>query len=212
MPILADALVEPIKEDEGRYLQMIADGDLEENGLFTFKGIGYKLFVGTDRHIQGLSGCRLIVLFKGDDCVYSCYYKMAENQYFGNRVVQIEVRQAQSLPGLARHVMRNYFLRHYDSIRTDLSSTPQGRNMWQQFYIDHRKEKELFFYQGLVNIDLRKSDGSNNQDASCPELVFDVRAMRNACTVLREGMWHDNKQGNVVVIYASNKPLWTKTK
>ncbi len=212
MPILADALVEPIKEDEGRYLQMIADGDLLENGPFAYEGIGYKLYVGTDRYIAGLSGCRLLVLFKGNDCVYSCYYKLAENQYFGNRAVQVEVRQSPKLPGLARHVMRYYFLRHYDSIRTDLSSTPQGRSMWQQFYIDHRKEKELFFYQGTVNIDLRKSDGSNNQDASCPEVVTHLRAMRNACTVLREGMWHDNKQGNIIVIYASNKPLWTKEK
>lgn len=210
MPILADALVEPIKDDEGRYLQMIADGDLEESEPFGFMGIGYKLYVGTDRYVPGLSNCRLVVLFKGEDCVYSCYFKMAENQYFGNRVVQVEVRQSPKLPGLARSMMRNYFLRFYDSIRTDLSSTPQGRNMWQQFYTDYRKAGDVYFYQGLVNIDLRKSDGSNNQDASCPEVVTHLRAMRNACTVLREGMWHDNKEGNVIVIYASNKPLWTK--
>lgn len=208
MPILADVLVESIKEDEARYLQMIADGELESMGHHVFRGIGYKLFVGTDRHIESLSRCRLVVLFKGEDCVYSCYYKMAENEYFGNRVVQVEVRQIPSLPGLARHMMFDYFLRNFDSIRTDLSSTAQGRAMWQSFYAEYRKTPDLHFYQGRINIDMRQPDGMNNQDAACPEVVTKLRSMHNGCTVLREGMWHDNKQGNVVVIYASNKPLW----
>lgn len=209
MPILANVLVDPIKDDEPRYLQMIADRQLIEVGPYAFMGIGYKLYEGKDLFIPALKGCRLVVLFKGMDCVYSCYYKVGQNEYFGRRVVQVEVRQAPHLPGLARAFMKNYFLRHYDSIRTDLGSTPQGRQMWNKFYLDHRKKGELFFYHGVVNIDVNTPDGMSNQDASNPEIAERLFTMSTASALMRQNLWHDNKCADVAVIYASNKSLRT---
>jgi hypothetical protein len=209
MPILADPLYESIEDDADRYRQLIADGELVEAGVFAmYRAIPYKIYLGADRLVgNSLAQCRLLVLTKGHDIVYSCYYKVAENEYFGNRAVQVEVRQAPHLPGLARSMMRHYFLREFDALRTDLSGTAAGREMWRSFYKQYRKE--LYFFKGHVNIDLRLSNGSNNQDAACPDRVTHLKHIENGCSV-RDEMWHDNKDGNVVVLYASNKPLWTE--
>lgn len=207
MPILTNDLTEKIVEDEQRYFQMINSGELVPDGVFAYyMAIPYKVYLGVDRHIgNSLSTCRLMVLVKGEDVVYSCYYKVAENEYFGRRVVQVEVRQSPDLPGLARSVMRHYWLRNFDAIRTDLSGTNSGQTMWKQFFAHYKKE--LHFYKGLVNIDLRLSNGSDNQDPACPERVTHLKTMRSINYF--DGMWHSNKDGNVSVIYASNKPLRT---
>uniref|UniRef100_A0AB39CDT9 Uncharacterized protein n=1 Tax=Pseudomonas phage HRDY3 TaxID=3236930 RepID=A0AB39CDT9_9VIRU len=209
MPILADSVQETIEDDAERYLQMVASGELRPAGVFAmYKAIPFRMYLGTDRLIgNSLATCRLLVLTKGDEIVYSCYYKVAENEYFATRAVQVEVRQTPRYPGLARAVMRHHFMREFDSLRTDLSGTECGRNMWRQFYKDYRKE--LHFYKGFVNIDLRKSDGSNNQDAACPDKVTHLKHMKTGSS-LRDEMWHDNKDGNVVVIYATKVPLWTE--
>jgi len=206
MPILADAVVETIADDEERYRQLIASGDLEQVGVYAYyKAVPYKLYLGTDRMIgNSLSTCRLLVLAKGDEFVYSCYYKVAENEYFGQRAVQLEVRQAPHLRGLARNVMRNYFLLKFDALRTDLSGTPCGRHMWQEFYKEFRKD--YHFYHGFVNIDLRTSHGDNNQEAACPDRVTHIKSLKTG-VAMRDELWHDNKAGNVTVIYISNKPL-----
>ena len=209
MPIFADPLYETIEDDADRYRQLIADGELVEAGVFMmYRAIGYRIYLGADRSVgNSLSTCRLMVLTKGHDIVYSCYYKVAENEYFGNRAVQVEVRQAPHLPGLARAVMRHYFLTEFDSLRTDLSGTEAGKKMWRQFYKEYRKE--LYFYKGFVNIDMRQPYGSINQDAACSERATHLKPMCNGAS-MRDELWHDNKQGNVVVIYASTKPLWTE--
>lgn len=203
MPILADVLVETLKDDEPRYLQMIESGELVYDRKIVAMARVYQLYVGVDRYVESLSNCRLVVLLKDGECVYSCYYKVAHSPYFGNRVVQTEVRQAPGRPGIARSMMKNYFLKDYDCIRTDLGSTTQGMKMWQTFYDDFRHE--LFFYKAQVNIDLRTSDGLSNQDASYTEVARRVGRIRLGR--LHPNWWHDNKAGNVCVIYASNNPM-----
>nr|DAF93603.1 MAG TPA: hypothetical protein [Myoviridae sp. ctshb19] len=206
MPILADNVVETLASEESRYLEMIDRGELVETGVFAYhKAIPFKIFMGTDHYVgEVLAACRLLVLVKGQDVVYACYYKTAENEYFGNRVVQVEVRQSPAWPGLARAMMRHHFLRHFDAVRTDISGTHDGRRMWQKLYADYRKE--LYFYQGRLNIDLRTSSGDNNQDAACPDRVTHIKSLKTG-VAMRDEMWHDNKLGNVVVIYMANKPL-----
>lgn len=202
MPILAEVVVDAIKEDESRYRSMIKSGELKLDRIFVHDGIGYNLYLGKDNYIAALANCRLIALFKGDDCVYSCYYKMAETPHFGKRVVQVEVRQSGSMVGLARNIMLNYFLKHYDSIRTDLSNTKSGLKMWQTFFGEQRHN--LYFYNARINIDLRQPNGAINQDATCAEYPAHIRRVHTK--ELPVQWWHDNREGNVHVVYALKTP------
>lgn len=197
MPILADSILEPIGYDIDRYNNILDSQTCAYRGGITLGGVFYTAVEICDTEINGLENCRLLLLYSIDEgIVYSCYFKHVMTKTFGHRVVQVEVRC--TVPGLARAAMSEYFMRHYDSLRTDISNTPAGRKMWERFI----SQDGFNFYLSDLTIDLRNEQGAHNQDAYQPEIYQNLRHY-NA----DEQIWHDNRKGDVIVVYATNEKL-----
>lgn len=197
MPILANAVLEQIGNDVDRYEDILNSQTCAYRGSITYDGVIYTAVEISDTEINGLDDCRLLLLYSQQDgIVYSCYFKHVTTETFGHRVVQVEVRC--TVPGLARAAMSEYFMLHYDSLRTDISNTPAGRKMWERFI----RQDGFNFYLADITIDLRTENGAHNQDAYRPEIYQNLRHY-NA----DEQIWHDNRKGDVIVVYATNEKL-----
>ena len=194
MPILANALIEKLEVDYDRYCDLLQGtqcGYLLKTHTDTFVAYDVK-----DTAIPGLEDCRLLLVRLKDEIVYSCYYKVVDNPFFGKRVVQVEVRTVSH--GLARLVMSQYFLKRFDAIRTDISNTPAGRKMWEKFIGTDQYE----FYIAELSIDARTELGRRNQNANSVESILNLRRLTTDDVI-----WHDNRRGNVSVIYATNASI-----
>jgi len=194
MPILANALIDKIEVDHDRYCDLLRyekyvrliHGD---NATFT----AYEI---VDTAVPGLEDCKLLLVADMCEVVYACYYKVANHPTFGQRVVQVEVRT--DVPGLARLIMSQYFLQRYVSIRTDISNTPAGRKMWEKFIKADQQE----FYIADLPIDANTELGRHNQNANNVETVNNLRRLTTDDVI-----WHDNRRGNVSVVYATNASI-----
>lgn len=199
MPILANASLPMLELDIDRYEHILNTQTCMYRGGAYHEDTYYKFVEISDTEINGLEDCRVLLAYADSTnggIVYSCYFRQAKTSKFGQRVVQVEVRC--TVPGLAREIMREYFMRHYDTLRTDISNTPSGRRMWEKFVLDAGQH----YYLADVSIDLRKPYGASNQDANQPEIYQNLRPY-NA----DEMIWHDNRQDAVVVVYATNEKL-----
>lgn len=195
MPILANALIAKLDDDVARYQQII-ETDSMNCGTLVHDGVTYNIREFQDTEIAGLEDCRVRTLSVRDEIVYSCYFKFVRSMMFGTRVVQVEVRT--QVPGLARAVMRNQILERGWCMRSDISNTPAGRKMWERFI----QQGEFNFYLADLSIDLRTPDGALNQDANQLEIIHSLRPYD-----ANEKVWHDNRQGDVIVIYATTERL-----
>jgi hypothetical protein len=197
MPILANALIAPLEDDIDRYAQIIGDDSIN-CGVMEHDGITYEMREFQDTEITGLEDCRVRTLnvYGTDEIVYSCYFKSVRSPTFGQRVVQVEVRT--QVPGLARAVMRNQILQRGRCLRSDISNTPAGRKMWERFI----QQGDFNFYLADLSIDLRKPYGAHNQDANQIEIFQNLRPYD-----AKEKVWHDNRQGDVIVVYATTERL-----
>jgi hypothetical protein len=195
MPILANALIERIDVDRDRYLGLINRckyAILMKEGDDT-----YRAYETKDPSVPGLEDCRLLIVTLNDrDIIYSCYFKVVEHPFFGSRVVQVEVRSDE--PGTARFVMQRFFLKHYGALRTDISHTPAGRKMWERFI----ETNQCNFYIADLPIDANTELGRRNQDANNVEQFYHLRRLTTDDVI-----WHDNRRGNVSVIYATNASI-----
>lgn len=185
MPILANALDVPIEVDQPRYTQLIKGCRHIDVVDFDMR---YYLYDVQDVYVPGLENCRLCLLTDGRDVLYSCYYNLVTHPQLGKRIVQVEVRC--DVPGLARHMM-GYYLEKYDTLRTEITHTPAGRNMWLRFMENAKYD----FLMASLAIDATTEKGLNNQNSALPENFYNLR------TADVTKAWHDNKQ-DVVVIYA----------
>lgn len=194
MPILADPFAIPLSDDEVRYAFLQPDAPDFKYSFRNETLIGYLL---KDETIEDTE---LLLLYDSDNTLlYSCYFKTAHHPKLGERVVQVEVRSTE--PGLARDVMANYFLKHYDAIRCDIQTTMAGLRMWDKFRKQH---PEFNFYVGWLGIDLRTEHGEKNQDANQPE-IFDAFWKLNGTQIL--SLQDTNRLGSVSVIYATNASI-----
>lgn len=193
MPILADPFAIPLSDDEVRYVFLQPDAPDFKYSFVTETLTGYLL---KDETIEDTE---LLLLYDDDNVlVYACYFKTAHHHIFGERVVQVEVRC--TLPGLARDVMANYFLKHYDSIRCDIQTTMAGMRMWDKF----QKSTDFHFYVANVSIDLRTPHGEQNQNANLPETVDDLRPLSDTPVL---DLIDSNRTGIARVIYATNASI-----
>lgn len=192
MPILANPFAIPLSDDEVRYAFLQPDAPDFKYSFRNETLIGYLL---KDETIEDTE---LLLLYNDDnELLYSCYFKVAHHPKLGERVVQVEVRCVE--PGLARDVMANYFLKHYDSIRCDIQTTMAGLRMWDKFV----KSTDFKFYVGWLGIDLRTAHGENNQDANRAE-IFDSFGPLNKPVLFYQDT---NRLGSVSVIYATNASI-----
>jgi hypothetical protein len=193
MPILADPFAIPLSDDEVRYAFLQPDAPDFKYSFGTMSLIGYLL---KDETIEDTE---LLLLYDDDTVlVYSCYFKVAHHHTLGERVVQVEVRS--TLPGLARDVMANYFLKHYDSIRCDIQTTMAGLRMWDKFV----KSTDFHFYVGWLGIDSRTAHGLQNQNANQPETFDAFWALKDKSVM---SLQDTNRLGSVSVIYATNASI-----
>lgn len=199
MPILANAELPLLEQDIERYNYILNTQTCAYTGGIVHEGIEYKTVEISDTEINGLEDCRVLVMYStpGDgEIVYSCYFRRAVIPVLGRRVVQIEVRC--NIPGLARAAMSQYFLKRYNAVRTDISNTPSGMRMWKRFI----KQGKHNFYLADVSIDMRGPHGEHNQNANLPEIYQNLRNYNAG-----EKIWHDNRKGDVVVVYATKGKL-----
>lgn len=193
MPILANPFAIPLSDDEVRYVFLQPDAP---DFQYTF---GRESLTGYLLKDETIEDTELLLMYDDDNVlVYACYFKTAHHQIFGERVVQVEVRS--TLPGLARDVMANYFLKHYDSVRCDVQTTMAGMRMWDKF----QKDTEFHFYVANVSIDLRTPHGEQNQDANRPETVDDLRPLSDTPVL---DLIDSNRTGIARVIYATNASI-----
>lgn len=195
MPILANALIEKIEVDHDRYCDLLQNETCVR--LVHGDNATFAAFEVVDTAVPGLEDCKLLLLADMYEVVYACYYKVAVHPIFGKRVVQVEVRT--EVPGLARLVMSQYFLQRFDSLRTDISNTPAGRKMWEKF-IKNSNEQEIYIAD--LSIDANTELGRRNQDANTVEEIQNLRRLTSDDVI-----WHDNRRGNVSVVYATHASI-----